>query len=140
MIIVIVAQRQAYTLYDTALFLLNMNARNTAAISRPGCWAMAGMLMVGVDSTHGRWLAKNSAVMNRTEMEVQFGGECILSSPLILSFDPTNSTAIDRVWREFVTLPEYFFVQLLILCCSNGRILLWLLLLLLLLSLLLRSC
>ena len=25
-----------------------MNARNTATISRPGCWAMAGMLMLGV--------------------------------------------------------------------------------------------
>ena len=29
---------EAYTLYDTALFLLNMNARNTANVSRPGCW------------------------------------------------------------------------------------------------------
>lgn len=45
---------QAYTLYDTALFLLNMNAKNTAEVSRPGCWAMAGMLMVGVDNTHVR--------------------------------------------------------------------------------------
>ena len=44
---------EAYTLFDTALFLLNMNARNTATISRPGCWAMAGMLMLGVGAlTH----------------------------------------------------------------------------------------
>eukprot|EP01052_Picozoa_sp_SAG31_P006596 SAG31_NODE_304_length_18019_cov_10.386440_11_plen_363_part_00 len=88
---------EAYTLYDTALFLLNMNKRNTAAVSRPGCWAMAGMLMVGVDSAHARWV-QNSVPMNYSEMQVQFGGECILSSPLILSFDPTNATAIDRVW------------------------------------------
>jgi len=54
--------------------------------------AMAGMLMVGVDSTHARWLTKNSAPMNESEAKVQFGGECILSSPLILSFDPTNAT------------------------------------------------
>jgi hypothetical protein len=89
---------EAGTLYDTALFLLNMNARNTAKISRPGCWAMAGMLMMGVDSTHARWL-KNSPAMNYTESRAQFGGECILSSPLILSFDPSNATAIDSVWN-----------------------------------------
>jgi hypothetical protein len=56
------------------------------------------MLMVGVDSTHARWLATNSEPMNSSEARVQFGAECILSSPLILSFDPTNATAIDSVW------------------------------------------
>ena len=63
-----------------------------------GCWALAGMLMVGVDSTHARWLGTNSEPMNISEARVQFGAECILSSPLILSLDPTNATAIDSVW------------------------------------------
>jgi hypothetical protein len=101
---------EAYTLYDTALFLLNMNARNTENVSRPGCWAMAGMLMVGVDSTHARWLATNSAPMNESEARVQFGGECILSSPLWLSFDPTNATAIDGVW-DIITNTEAIAVN-----------------------------
>ncbi len=52
---------EAYTLFDTALFLLNMNARNTATISRPGCWAMAGMLMLGVGALpHDRTLSQLS--------------------------------------------------------------------------------
>ena len=50
------------------------------------------------DTTHSRWTAINSPMMNFTEGRTQFGGECILSSPLILSFDPTNSSAIDDVW------------------------------------------
>ena len=50
------------------------------------------------DTTHSRWTAINSPMMNFTEARSQFGGECILSSPLILSFDPTNSSAIDEVW------------------------------------------
>jgi len=39
-----------YTLYDTALFLMMMNSKNNANVSRPGCWAMAGMLMAGVNN------------------------------------------------------------------------------------------
>ena len=38
-----------------------MNARNTATISRPGCWAMAGMLMLGVGALpHDRTLSQLS--------------------------------------------------------------------------------
>ena len=45
-----------------------MNARNTATISRPGCWAMAGMLMLGVGAlphTIARCLSFPTASMIR---------------------------------------------------------------------------
>jgi hypothetical protein len=54
---------------------------------------MAGMLMVGVDSTHARWLTKNSAPMNESEAKVQFGGEKnVLFAPFIYKNDHFTKT------------------------------------------------
>ena len=51
----------------------------------PGCWAYPDMLMVG---------NLNDFTTERTH----FGLWCIVSSPLVLSFDVANETTVNRVW------------------------------------------
>jgi alpha-galactosidase len=57
-------------------------------ISRPGCWAFPDMLEV----------ANFGGGMAVTESRSHFGAWCIVSSPLMLSFDVTNEDAVDSVW------------------------------------------
>jgi len=65
-------------------------------LSRPGCWAYADMLMVGI--------------LNRTESRTHFGAWCATSSPLVLSFDLTNATALESV-RDVVSNRLALLVQ-----------------------------
>ena len=54
-------------------------------LSRPGGWAYADMLEVGNLASY-------------EEDRLHFGAWCIISSPLMLSFDVTNKTLTDSVW------------------------------------------
>jgi len=55
-------------------------------LSRPGCWAYPDMLEVG-------------NIANYNEGRAHFGAWVIVSAPLILGFDLTNSTKMDSVWN-----------------------------------------
>ena len=77
-------------------------------ISRPGCWAYADMLMVGVgESARTPGVGAAGSVQ---EWRSHFGGWCVNSSPLILSFDLTNVTVMDAVW-PFITNLEAIAVN-----------------------------
>ena len=54
-------------------------------VTGPGCWAYPDMLMVG-------------NLDDFTTERTHFGLWCIVSSPLVLSFDVANETTLDRVW------------------------------------------
>ena len=69
-------------------------------ISRPGCWGHADMLMVGVPGP--------AATLE--EWRSHYAAWAINSSPLILSFDLTNASVLDRVW-EIVANPEVIAVN-----------------------------
>ena len=57
-------------------------------ISRPGCWAFPDMLEVGnFDSD-----------LEVIESRTHFSAWCIVSSPLMLSFDVTDEDRLDKVW------------------------------------------
>jgi hypothetical protein len=71
-------------------------------ISRPGCWAYADMLMVGVFANEHAPTAGPAASV--AEWRSHFGAWAINSSPLILSFDLTNATTMDAVW-PFIANP-----------------------------------
>jgi len=62
-------------------------------ISQPGCWAYPDMLEVG------------NGALTHTESRSHFGAWCIVSSPLILGFDLTNSQKMDSVW-DIITNTE----------------------------------
>eukprot|EP00035_Acanthoeca_spectabilis_P008907 m.160027 g.160027 ORF g.160027 m.160027 type:complete len:448 (+) comp14544_c0_seq6:62-1405(+) len=55
-------------------------------LSRPGCWAYADMLEVGVKLSY-------------EESQSHFALWAIVSSPLILGFDLTNETVLQSVWN-----------------------------------------
>lgn len=84
-------------LFDTGVYILNMNAGNTANDSRPHCWAYLQMLMVGVNQLDQPTPSTESP-LNPTETRSHFGMWCIVSSPLYLSFSPFDQPNIDRVW------------------------------------------
>ena len=77
-------------------------------ISQPGCWAYADMLMVGVYASP--YAPTAGAAASVTEWRSHFGAWAIVSSPLILSFDLTNSTTMDAVW-PFITNTEVIAVN-----------------------------
>jgi alpha-galactosidase len=56
-----------------------------APVSRPGCWAYPDMLEVG-------------NIKSFVESRSHFGGWCVVSAPLILGLDVTNSKLVDSVW------------------------------------------
>eukprot|EP00036_Acanthoecidae_sp_10tr_P014824 CAMPEP_0206293884 /NCGR_PEP_ID=MMETSP0106_2-20121207/4365_1 /ASSEMBLY_ACC=CAM_ASM_000206 /TAXON_ID=81532 /ORGANISM="Acanthoeca-like sp., Strain 10tr" /LENGTH=441 /DNA_ID=CAMNT_0053724489 /DNA_START=8 /DNA_END=1333 /DNA_ORIENTATION=+ len=62
-------------------------------LSRPGCWAYADMLEVGV------------APMTHTESRVHFAIYAIISSPLILGFDMSDESVLSSVW-DIISNPE----------------------------------
>jgi len=77
----------------------------TTGRSGPTCWAYPDMLMIGVqgqtpDEEHqgvGPWTDFTQPSV--TEQRTHFGIWCILSSPLTLSLDFRNATAVDSVWE-----------------------------------------
>jgi len=69
-------------------------------ISQPGCWAYADMLMVGVFAND--YAPKAGPAASVTEWRSHFGAWAISSSPLVLSFDMTNTTTMEALW-PFIT-------------------------------------
>lgn len=63
-------------------------------LSSPGCWGYPDMLEVGVVGQDG----KSEGGLSFAEERTHFGLWCVISSPLTLSFDLGNATAMDRVW------------------------------------------
>ena len=70
-------------LFDTGVYILNMNAGNSANDSRPHCWAYLQMLMVGVNQLD-QPTPSTQTPLNRVETRSHFGMWCIVSSPLYL--------------------------------------------------------
>ena len=68
---------------------------STPPISRPGCWAYPDMLEVG---NFGWALGgpRNGAAF--VESRTHFGLWCVVSSPLILSFDVADDAKLEAVW------------------------------------------
>ena len=64
-------------------------------LSRPGCWAYPDMLEVGC--AHGPG-GDGDPGLTDAEERSHFGAWSIVSSPLTLSHDVTNSTVMDKVW------------------------------------------
>ena len=59
--------------------------------TRPGCWAYPDMLEVGnIPQQY------NASIHDMDQSH--FSAWCIVSAPLILGFDLTNNTIMDRVW------------------------------------------
>jgi len=75
-------------------------------MSRPGCWAYPDMLEVGVKGQNG----KSEGGLSWIEQRTHFGLWCVLSSPLTLSFDLSNSTLMDKVW-SVISNPEALSVS-----------------------------
>jgi len=69
-----------YNLQSTITFL-----DDHQPLSRPGCWAYPDMMQVG-------------NLANEIEDRTNFGAWCIISSPLILSYDVLNEELNERVW------------------------------------------
>ena len=81
----------------------------TSGRTGPTCWAYPDMLMIGVQGetpdedwnmgTPGHWEPWDNFVPpTLAEQRTHFGLWCALSSPLTLSLDFTNKSAIDSVW------------------------------------------
>ena len=71
-------------------------------LSRPGCWAYPDMLQIG--NFHGEEPTRSH------EERSHFSLWCIVSAPLILGFDMTNGTHMDRVWPT-ITNPDILMIN-----------------------------
>eukprot|EP00035_Acanthoeca_spectabilis_P009817 m.173365 g.173365 ORF g.173365 m.173365 type:complete len:420 (-) comp14846_c0_seq1:71-1330(-) len=69
-------------------------------ISRPGCWAYPDMLEVG----------NFQGPLNMTESRSHFSAWAVVSSPLVLGFDLTNSAMVDELW-PIISNPEVHAVN-----------------------------
>jgi len=67
-------------------------------ISQPGCWNYPDMLEVG------------NGDLSYIESRSHFGAWCVVSSPLILGFDLTNTQRINQVW-DIITNTEALAVS-----------------------------
>jgi len=66
----------------------------------PGCWPYMDMLEVGVTTTQGPL-----PPLTFTQARSHFGAWCILSSPLILSFDLTDLKVREQMWPFITNYP-----------------------------------
>ena len=94
-------------IYGSILANVNEMPRIAAAnLSFPGTWAYPDMLEVGIT------LAQNMPrTLNLVESRTHFALWCIVSSPLVLGFDPANQTNLDAVWpiitnREAIAIDQ----------------------------------
>jgi hypothetical protein len=70
----------------------------TSGRTGPTCWAYPDMLMVGVGSTCAGDTCAEPPLPTLTEQRTHFGLWCVLSSPLTLSMDFSNTSLVDSVW------------------------------------------
>eukprot|EP00937_MAST-01D_sp_MAST-1D-sp2_P000108 g108.t1 len=66
--------------------------------SRPGCWAYPDMLAIGAGVMQRGWLAKGCPALRPEEERSLFSAWAVVSSPLILSFDITVDSEVERLW------------------------------------------
>jgi len=66
----------------------------TMPISRPGCWAYPDMLEVGRMEGTGQ----TSAAMSADESSSHFAAWSIVSAPLVLGFDLSNTSRMNSAW------------------------------------------
>jgi len=71
----------------------------------PGCWAYPDMLEVGVTNAQG-----SVPTLTPTEARTHFGAWCVVSAPLILGLDLTDSKTVDSIW-DIVTNKEAIYVN-----------------------------
>ena len=86
-----------HTLVDLAPFLNNSGSGSVPA-SRPGCWAYPDMLSIGKSVMQQSFEQRGCPALTATEEQTLFANWAIVSSPLILSFDVTNDTEVQRLW------------------------------------------
>jgi len=70
--------------------------------SQPGCWAYPDMMQIGN--------FKGAEPTRSHEERTHFGLWSIVSSPLVLGFDTSNTTTMDRVW-SIITNPDALAVN-----------------------------
>eukprot|EP00041_Stephanoeca_diplocostata_P026334 m.708418 g.708418 ORF g.708418 m.708418 type:complete len:1023 (-) comp22938_c1_seq8:248-3316(-) len=85
--------------YWTTPFL---NVTEPVPASRPGCWAYMDMLSIGApirgSAAKNATMSHGCADMTLTEEASLFASWAIVSSPLILTFDVSNDTEVERLW------------------------------------------
>jgi len=81
------------------------NAINATPRSRPGGYAYPGTMVVGDGS------------MTLLENQVHFGGWCIVSSPMILAFNLSDTARRELVWST-ITNKEAIRVNQVRICCA----------------------
>ena len=74
-------------------------------LSRPNCWAFPGDLQTG-NFQMGTYGITDISILDQSI----FSAWAIVSSPLVLGFDLTNKTTIDRVWN-IITNNETLYVN-----------------------------
>lgn len=89
--------------------LANVNTLPALAagnLSRPGCWAYADMLEIGVTNLQGRM----PHILTHAESRSHFAMWAVTSTPLVLGMDLTNATMLDAVW-DVITNTEVIAVH-----------------------------
>jgi len=79
-------------------------------ITRPGCWAYADMLEVGVTESPFIESRKRNYTLSPEENRQHFGAWIIISSPIVLSHDLTDEAKADEVW-PLIANPELIAVN-----------------------------
>ena len=85
----------------------NLNSTRALALanlSLPGCWAYADMLELGVTNIQGRHDCgatgrEECRPLAVHEARSHFGAWCVVSSPLVLSFDLADAAELERHWE-----------------------------------------
>ena len=90
-------QGMEHTLVDLAPFLNNTVSGSVPA-SRPGCWAYPDKLSIGKSVMQQTLEQRGCSPLTALEEQTLFANWAIVSSPLILSFDVTNDTEVQRLW------------------------------------------
>eukprot|EP00039_Didymoeca_costata_P023087 m.347859 g.347859 ORF g.347859 m.347859 type:complete len:455 (-) comp34438_c0_seq1:68-1432(-) len=88
-----------YHVFHYTVPFLN-NKLNGLQSSRPGCFAYPDMLSIGAPVGHLRNepLSRGCANMTLEEERTLFANWAIVSSPLILAFDVTNDSEVEKYW------------------------------------------
>lgn len=78
-----------------------LNVTHPVPASRPGCWAYPDMLEIGAPAWNTalkETALQQCGALSFEEERTIFASYAIISSPLILSFDVTNDTEVERLW------------------------------------------
>jgi len=95
--------------YGRMLYVLK-HTLNYMKITRPGCWAYADMLEVGITESPFEDSRIRNFTLSDEENRQHFGAWVIVSSPLVLSHDLTDESKVDEVW-PLIANPELIAVN-----------------------------